>query len=434
MLALNRVDKGQPLTAEWEVVLINAFSKLGKVAYEKDFGGSSRGDIYFETKSDPRANFLADITTISSRPNAYNVLHEELWRILGERGFQLNFFNFHVGSHYVPGYRGGIRVRLKVPGQGRFKQVIFNDKFEQFLADISQSPDKPRSYEINTHDVEVTIEYNPKQATSSGTTMLNPEYTTERSLTHNRLHRALERKASQLKRTNFRGPLGIIVCDADNSQLWKMSSKGLSPTTDEIVHNLLRDEEAVTFVLLMGVHYLWTYWDYIPYEARDKPRYQIECYLYKGRAFDSARYVEEIVQLLPGVLPNPVQNPCNAIHWLKGRWSNEGMSFRGGNEMSFGNNKVNSIKISSRALLELLSGKVSQQEFLELQDFTREGLPPNTTRNPFKLALGKFQMFSKISLKKSDSKDDDWITFEFGEPDPAIAPFREPSAERDSPD
>ena len=260
--------------------------------------------------------------------------------------------------------------------------------------------------------------------------MLNPEYTTERSLTHNRLHGALERKASQLKSTTFKGPLGVIVCDSDNSLLWKVSSTGLSRTTDEIVRSFLRDEEAVTFVILVGVHYLWTNWDYIPYEARDKERYQIACYIYKGQNFDKAIYVQEIVQLLPNLMPTPVQSATNAINWLKGRWSNEGMPFRGGHEMTFEKNKLNSIKISSRALLELLSGKVSQQEFLELHDFTREGLPAKTTRNPFRLALGNSQMFSKISLKKSDSKDDDWITFEFGEPDPAVAPFREPTSEK----
>lgn len=427
------MNKERSLATEWEVVLINGLSKLGNVTHEKYFGGSTRGDIYFETESDPTANFLADITTIARRPNPYDTLHEDFIRILGERGLQRNFFNLHVGSQYEAGYRGGIRVQLKVPGRGRFKELIFNHNFDKFLSHISQNPDEPHRYEINTHEVEVTIEYNPTQTGPSGTTYLNPDYTTERSLTHNRLHRALERKAYQLKRTNFEGPRGIIVCDSDNSLLSRVSSAGLSHTTDEIVHSFLRDDEAVSFVLLVGVHYLWTDCEYIPYEARDKERYRIACYLYKGHEFDSARYVQGIAQLLPGVLPNPLQSPCNAIHWLKGRWPNEGMSFRGGYEMKFGSNKVNSIKIPARALLELLSGKVSQEEFLELHDFTRPGLPEGTTRNPFRLALGNFQLFNKISLEKSESKDDDWIIFEFGEPDPAIAPFREPIVDIDSP-
>ena len=423
---LNRMNKERSLATEWEVVLVNALSKFGNVAHEKDFGGSSRGDIYFEIKSDPTANLLADITTISRRPDPYDTLHEELMRILGERGLQLNFFNLHVGSHYEPGYRGGIRVRLKVPGQGRFKQLIFNEKFDHFLAHISHNPDEPHRYEINTHEVELTIEYNPTQIVSSGTTHLNPEYTTERSLIHNRLHRALERKAYQLKGTNFNGPLGIIVCDSDNSLLSKVSSAGLSRTTDEIVYSFLTEEQAISFVILVGVHHRWADYIDIPHWARDQERYEVAFYLFKGKHFDTARYVQGIVQLLPRVLPKPVQSPVNAINWLKGRWPSEGMSFQGGYEMEFGPNNVRSIKIPSRALLELLSGKLSYQEWLEYHDFTRPDLPPHTTRNPFKLATSSFQLFTKVSFEKSDSKDDDWITFEFGEPDPAIAPFRVP--------
>jgi len=65
--SLNRMDKERSLATEWEVVLINALSKLGSVVHEKNFGGPRRGDIYFEAKGNPTESFLADITTISTK-------------------------------------------------------------------------------------------------------------------------------------------------------------------------------------------------------------------------------------------------------------------------------------------------------------------------------------------------------------------------------
>src|SRR3990172_3652886 len=369
---LNRMNKERSLATEWEVAVINALSKLGNVVHEKDFGGKSRGDIYFEAKSNPTERFLADITTISTKDDPLETLWDELRRIVEKRGLRMNAFNLRVGAVKELDDRVGSRVRLKVPGRSRFVQLIFNDKFEKFLSLLSENNNDIQSYEINTHELELKIEYNPTQTfSSSGTYLnLNPDYVQQYPLTHNRLYSAMERKAYQLKRTNFNGPLGIIVCDSDNSLLSKVSSAGLSRTTDEIVYSFLEEEQAISFVILVGVHHLWADYIDIPHWARDKERYEVAFYLFKGKNFDSASYIQRLAQLAPRVLPKPVQSPKNAINWLKGRWPSEGMSFRGGYEMVLGS-KVNTIKISARALLELLSGKVSQQEFLELHDFTR---------------------------------------------------------------
>ncbi len=42
---LNSLDKS--IATEWEVVLINALSKLGNVFHENNFGGETNPDIYF---------------------------------------------------------------------------------------------------------------------------------------------------------------------------------------------------------------------------------------------------------------------------------------------------------------------------------------------------------------------------------------------------
>src|SRR5688500_3912164 len=59
---LNR-NNFQSLDTEWEVAVLNAFSKLGTVEHEKNFGGSTYPDLFFTT--DDGKSVVADVTTIS---------------------------------------------------------------------------------------------------------------------------------------------------------------------------------------------------------------------------------------------------------------------------------------------------------------------------------------------------------------------------------
>jgi len=53
----------QSLDAEWEVAVLNACSKLGRVQHEPLLDGTSKLDLLFTTKDGSK--FLADITTVS---------------------------------------------------------------------------------------------------------------------------------------------------------------------------------------------------------------------------------------------------------------------------------------------------------------------------------------------------------------------------------
>jgi hypothetical protein len=84
------------------------------------------------------------------------------------------------------------------------------------------------------------------------------------------------------------------------------------------------------------------------------------------------------------------------------------------------------IKISARALLELLAGKISQKEFFEAHGFSPSDLSPRQASNLFSNALSRGQLIDGISIERSETEDDDWITFELKGPDPAISPFKVP--------
>ncbi len=78
-----------------------------------------------------------------------------------------------------------------------------------------------------------------------------------------------------------------------------------------------------------------------------------------------------------------------------------------------------SVSISSRDLMQLLSGNLSQEDFCKAYGFDTRSV------NPFALALSQGRLIQRASLSKLD-EDDDLVTFEFGQTDPAIAPFFTP--------
>lgn len=129
---LNRMPKDLTLAYEWEVVLLNGLSKIGKVLHERNFGGR-KVDIYFETFDNPKAYFLADITTISDKGldeiNPFQALQSMLYDLVRRQNLRPNYFDLQVGSHPSPTFKGGPKVKLKIPGRARFLETIFGKKF-----------------------------------------------------------------------------------------------------------------------------------------------------------------------------------------------------------------------------------------------------------------------------------------------------------------
>ena len=143
---LNRMSKDLTLAYEWEVVILNALSKVGQVLHEKNFGGRRKADIYFEAFDNPKANFVVDITAISDegadKNNPSKALSNMLHKLVKESGLRGNSFNLRVGRHPGPVFKGGPKVRLKLPGSARFSRTIFGKEFEGFIHRIQENPQK----------------------------------------------------------------------------------------------------------------------------------------------------------------------------------------------------------------------------------------------------------------------------------------------------
>jgi len=411
---LNKMATTLPLSLgfEWEVVLLNAVSKFGKVFHEKKFNGKTP-DIYFTSSMKEEDRFVAEITTVSDWGRdelyPYEALRQELDRRLKMNGIDRAYVSLMGGYGGKFRYRGGPKVEQKLPGRARFAEVIFGEPFDHFVREILKNPTSRQVYPVSHNNVlAVIITYDPKQDGMWGG---YEGYTSAFHITENVVYQALERKGLQLAQTEFKGPLGIFLCDGD-CDLFRRSSDGRSYSIDEIIEYFLNSRQEISFVVTFTT-------------TQERP-YKVVFKLYEGVSFDKARMnLTQILKGLRDVLPEAECNVMNAINYLKGQNPNAGRSHWGGLEESETPGGGTRIKISARAILELLSGTVDQGEFFKMHDFMPSGKSLLPAHNPFKQSMLTGELLSNISIEKSDS-DDDWLIFDLTGPDPAISPFRAP--------
>ena len=86
-------------------------------------------------------------------------------------------------------------------------------------------------------------------------------------------------------------------------------------------------------------------------------------------------------------------------------------------------NGIRTVRVPSRSLLSLLSGQMTPSEFLA--PFEDMGAPTQTKKiqNPFQRAVAEGRMITRLRIEPAINENDDWITFEFGDPDPLVSPF-----------
>jgi hypothetical protein len=132
-------------------------------------------------------------------------------------------------------------------------------------------------------------------------------------------------------------------------------------------------------------------------------------------------FIESIMRSTLANLPPPIFDAKNAAIQA------EQKDYRFGSRANFSygtdGEKIMSVSISARSLLEILTGKHSASDIEIICGASIEpdisGLP-----NPFKIALAQGQLIKEIGIEPVNGRDDDHITITFGEPDPAAAPFR----------
>ena len=114
------------------------------------------------------------------------------------------------------------------------------------------------------------------------------------------------------------------------------------------------------------------------------------------------------------IFPYPIRSALNAVNALESTKKHLGSSFIGGFTMS-----GYEIKLSSRTILDLLAGRITYDEF------------PDDYKDFFQRRASEGRLFEAVGIEKdTNEKDDDWLIFKFGKPDPAVTPYTVPKEEK----
>lgn len=400
---LNGKDADQRLSVEWEIAVLYGAGKLVHVEFEPPMPTGKKPDMRL-TLADQEV--LAEITCVSDKglneANPTDYLCSELFRRLRRLQLSPNRFRIQVGGNYTELWLGGdAKATLKLPHRSKFASDIFGEQFRDFIKSIQKFPEQATSMAISTPGIDVKFEYNPGQE-FFGSTHLS--YTVCHLLENNPLFNRLKRKAEQLQQANYKGTVGVIVCDGGCALLSDAGRRGMNYGCSNVVKHFFRCYPKIGFVQVITIKGdQWT-------TSRPK-RYEVVSAQYLNTA-DNRLLLNELARINEK-LPNPETTPFAAHHQ---HYRHCGRSFVGGWEFN------GHMKISVRMLQELLAGRITSAEFLEAHGDFRLGNGPNI----FELRLRSGQLINDAKIVSGDAKDDDWIDFAFGESDPAISPFSNP--------
>ena len=256
--------------------------------------------------------------------------------------------------------------------------------------------------------INFSIIYTPGERISTST---HPGFKYLRTLTKNTFRDRLNDKKQQLLNSGFLGVKGIFICDGDCEMLRKTSTGWNERSAGDVIRHFLRESPEIGFVVMFTIR------------RKDEfgERYKIDYRFYKGNITDAyANWLENLLEKLQNVFPVPRNDATNARNLLKSKSPHEGNSFWGAFEVKYMKDG-REVKISARALLDLLAGKCKQEDFFQLHRFNDP-----IFGNPFEGSRDSGNLIQEITINKEDDDDDDWITIKLKEADPAISPFKEP--------
>lgn len=239
------------LSTEWEIALLNAFSKVGDVQHEPELGGSAYLDLVFKGDG---LEFAAEIATVSDqqrhKQNPVDPLREELARRVRKRKISSGGFDVKVGPRPDCLSKGrGTRHGLLLPSVSEFADRIFNRKFDSFLSSILANPMVRAEYRVEDSTTNVVIRYVPGARTWSGSHL---SYTGANVIDDNPVFNGLKAKAAQLKRSKYNGIRGVFICDGGCEMLTTTMHSWGTYSLRDVVIDFCRQHQSVAFLCHNG--------------------------------------------------------------------------------------------------------------------------------------------------------------------------------------
>jgi hypothetical protein len=413
--ALNRGDKSS-LACEYEVLLLNAASKLGTVVHEPDLPGPAKLDLLFSSPQSG-SRFLADITTVSDedayRNNPVEDFRRAFGQLLKKQGLTMAGISVRVEGE-LRGGRGKQKMTLKLPSKTEIPRIV-KDRLTGFVNALAAEPARPHEVVLQDSDLDVRVGYDPREKATTGG---HPSFTVPYSKSNNPLSNALKKKASQLAAAGFEGVTGIVLCDGDCDAVRSVHLLDGGARRHfrgaDLIGDFLRRHSSISFVTSLTVKQ--------PYPRvlghQNPLTFETAVFLNQRPRYACPEEVAALLARLPALLPAPESTPANVLNHFRYAGPHVGLSFYGGSTMT-----NHEIRISTRALTELLAGKIDLKRFREDHHLV-PSKPGDHAIDFFKNQIKGGRTVESVRIERSTDKDDDWIVFVFGGPDPAISLFR----------
>ncbi len=410
---LNAQDKNR-LPAMWELVLIDALARVADLRHEVALPSGRKPDfeVTFRPSSSETLVVVGDVITVSDagldEQNPIQVLFEEGPRIARRVGLNPDHLGYRVDGDWT-GRHGDQRVKLQLPAKGRLIEVV-NGPVKAWLVSIRSQGLTKATYEYNQDGKKFTIEYDQAQRYHSGS---YTSYNVAASIEKNPLYKALKAKRDQLNGAPEGSIRLIIVCDGDCAVLGAgpLSTSYSNYSAKQIASHFLNKSSAIDAVLLVTVDAERTSF---MSETEYKLRFNLEVaekIVAGGAISKNTKLLNQLLLQTAHHVPAPHQMPINAAR--RCRDSEVSRSQNGAYKM-----EAHRFSVSARGLLDLLSGTISSEKYHAEQPW-EEG----RIGNIFKIMKDEGRSISSARIEPMKAADDDWITFEFGEPDPAAVAF-----------
>lgn len=411
--SLNR-STPETISTEWEVAVLYGLSHIGKADYEPAEGFPGRLDVVFEGKS-VDIDFRGDIFAVTDlgvdAENPKEAFFAEMARQARKMGLpSLAGFDVQIGRRS----EGSGRRRkdfLALPPAGQIKNLL-GKEYRDFLAQVRNEGSRHHSFEKREKGIDVAIRYRPGgDSVSAG----YPGYAVPVSLTRNSLYNSLHGKAGQLKDAGATGTTILFACDGGSDSIrYKTGTGPHSYTRQQIVSEFFRNHSSVSAVCILTVERTSSPQSLVPFSG--PPAVRVECLVNKGVSPQTQQRLGQLCEELLAVMPQPEAEVINAIHWLRSKKRKVGRSRYGGSMST-----EREVRVSARAVQELLAGRISAEKFLT--DHGWQAGSPGTV-SPFDYALRTGRVIDGATVEKSPDRDDDVLVFHFSEEDPALAPFK----------
>lgn len=412
--------KTNRLPQMWELAWLYALGAVVHVEHEHPLP-NGKPDLWFSvSEGDRLIQVVADITVLSdSALNSANPI-EQLTNAVHQQARKVGIQGggFHVSvSHLEAGESNAkTRVQLLIPTGPAFEQLV-KRHLKPFARDVAADPSVPRTLKVDEPGTNFTVEYKGPSRFSGGSYRA---YDGALSRESNVLFNRLRDKTRQLRGAPEGAVRMLVVCDGDCALLRRdRPLEGFS--AQQVAEHFLRGSQTIDLVLLVTVVE-----EGASSFARREHRY-LRCNLVAADSGRPAHLTSGVIEAVRHVfedaikkLPKPWMMPNNALRRnLDSNWS---ASMEGGYE--HGGDRI---KVSARAVLELLAGAMTYERFAEVHGWTEGRF------NMFRSRLTSGQLFRSARIESlRPDQDDDWLELEFGPPDPAISAFR-PSRLSDDP-